>query len=62
MACFQFHINLQLSISSSEILIINRGGNILLMGLAFANGMPELFMFVVINAISILLALSFGIL
>ena len=39
--------------SSSDILIINRGGNVLLIGFAFADGMPELFLFVVINAISI---------
>ena len=39
--------------SSSDILIVNRDGNILLIGFAFADGMPELFMFVVINAISI---------
>ena len=39
--------------SSSDILIINRGGNILLIGFAFADGMPELFVFIVINAISI---------
>ena len=39
--------------SSSDILIVNRGGNILLIGFAFVDGMPELFMFVVINAVSI---------
>ena len=39
--------------SSSDILIVNRDGNILLIGFAFADGMPELFVFVVINAVSI---------
>ena len=39
--------------SSSDILIVNRGGNVLLIGFAFADGMPELLVFVVINAISI---------
>ena len=39
--------------SSSDILIVNKGGNILLIGFAFADGMPELFMFIVINAVSI---------
>ena len=39
--------------SSSDILIINRGGNVLDIGFAFVDGMPELLMFVVINAISI---------
>ena len=39
--------------SSSDILIINRGGNVLLIGFAFVDGMPELFVFIVINAISI---------
>ena len=38
--------------SSSDILIINNGGNVLLIGFALADGMPELFMFIVINAIS----------
>ena len=39
--------------SSSDILIINKGGNVLLIGFAFVDGIPELFVFVVINAISI---------
>ena len=39
--------------SSSDILIINKGRNILLIGFAFVDRMPELFMFVVINAVSI---------
>ena len=39
--------------SSSDILIINKGGNVLLIEFAFADGIPELLMFVVINAISI---------
>ena len=39
--------------SSSDILIVNRGGNILLIGFAFVDGMPELLMFIVVNAISI---------
>ena len=39
--------------SSSDILIVNKGGNVLLIGFAFADRMPELFMFVVINAVSI---------
>ena len=39
--------------SSSDILIINRGGNVLLIGFAFVDEMPELFVFVVINAVSI---------
>ena len=39
--------------SSSDILIMNKGGNVLLIGFAFLDGMPELFVFVVINAISI---------
>ena len=38
--------------SSSDILIINNGGNVLLTGFALADGMPELLMFIVINAIS----------
>ena len=39
--------------SSSDILIVNRGQNILLIGFAFVDGMPELLMFIVINAVSI---------
>ena len=39
--------------SSLDILIINRGGNVLLIGFALADGMPELLVFVVINAITI---------
>ena len=39
--------------SSSDILIINKGGNVLLIGFAFADGMPDLLMFIVINAVSI---------
>ena len=39
--------------SSSDILIINRGGNVLLIGFAFVDGMPELFVFIIINAVSI---------
>ena len=39
--------------SSSDILIVNKGGNILLIGFAFADGMPELLVFIVINAVSI---------
>ena len=39
--------------SSSDILIVNKGGNILLIGFPFVDGMPELFVFVVINAVSI---------
>ena len=38
--------------SSLDILIINNGGNVLLMGIALVDGMPELLMFVVINAVS----------
>ena len=39
--------------SSSVILIVNKGGNILLIEFAFADGMPELLVFLVINAVSI---------
>ena len=39
--------------SSFDILIINRGGNVLLIEFTFMDGMPELLMFVVINAVSI---------
>ena len=39
--------------SSPGILIINSGGNVLLIEFALAEGMPELLIFVVINAISI---------
>ena len=39
--------------SSSDILIANKGGNILCIGFAFVDGMPELFMFIVINTIGI---------
>ena len=39
--------------SSSGILIMNNGGNVLLIEFALAEGMPELLMFIVINAISI---------
>ena len=39
--------------SSSDILIINNGGNVQLIEIALAEGMPELLMFIVINAISI---------
>ena len=39
--------------SSSDILIINKGGNVLLIGFAFVDGMLELLVFVVINAVSI---------
>ena len=38
--------------SSSDIFIINNGGNVLLIGFALADGMPELLVFVVINAVS----------
>ena len=38
---------------SSGILIINNGGNVLLIEFALAEGMPELLMFIVINAVSI---------
>ena len=38
--------------SFSDILIINNGGNVLLIEFALADGMPELLMFIVINAIS----------
>ena len=38
--------------SSSDILIVNNGGNVLLIEFALADGMQELLMFVVINAIS----------
>ena len=33
--------------SSLDILIVNNGGNVLLIGFALADGMPELLMFVV---------------
>ena len=39
--------------SSSGILIVNNGGNILLIEFALVEGMPELLMFIVINAVSI---------
>ena len=39
--------------SSSGILIVNNGGNVLLIEYALADEMPELLMFVVINAVSI---------
>ena len=39
--------------SSSDVLIINKGGNVLLIGFVFADGIPELFVFVVINVVSI---------
>ena len=39
--------------SSSGILIINNSGNVLLIEFALAEGMPELLVFIVINAISI---------
>ena len=39
--------------SSSDILIVNNGGNVLLIGFALVDGMPELLVFVVINAVSI---------
>ena len=53
-------INCMLSIScksstifySSGILIVNNGGNVLLIEFALAEGMPELLMFIVINAVS----------
>ena len=46
--------NCMLSISScSGILIMNNGGNVLLIEFALAEGMPELLMFVVLDAISI---------
>ena len=38
--------------SSSDILIINNGGNVLLIGFALAYGLQELLVFIVINAIS----------
>ena len=44
--------------SSSGILIVNNGGNALLIEFALAEGMPELLMFIVINAISSLHCLS----
>ena len=61
MIIITYTINCMLSISrkssaifsSSDILIVNRGGNILLIGFAFADGMPELLVFIVINAVSI---------
>ena len=39
--------------SSSGILIMHNGGNVLLIEFALVEGMPELLMFVVINAVSI---------
>ena len=39
--------------SSSDTLIVNKDENVLLIRFAFVDGMPELFMFIVINAISI---------
>ena len=39
--------------SSSDILIVNRDGSVLLLGFDFVDGMPELFVFIDINAISI---------
>ena len=46
---------LSISCKSSTIciLIVNNGGNVLLVEFALAEGMPELLMFIVINAISI---------
>ena len=38
--------------SSLDILIINSSGNVLLIGFALVDGMTELLVFVVINAIS----------
>ena len=38
--------------SSLDILIANSGGNVLLIGFSLADGMPELLVFLVINAIS----------
>ena len=38
--------------SSSGIFIINNGGNVLLIEFALAEGMPELLVFIVMNAIS----------
>ena len=37
---------------SSDILIVNNGGNVLLIEFALVEGMPELLMFIVINAVS----------
>ena len=39
--------------SSSDILIVNKGGSVLLIGFAFADEIPELFVFIAINSISI---------
>ena len=39
--------------SSLDILFVNTSGNVLLIGFALVDGMPELLGFVVINAISI---------
>ena len=39
--------------SSSDILIVNQGENVLLIVFTFADGMPESLVFVVINCISI---------
>ena len=39
--------------SSLGILIINNGGNVLLIEFASSEGMPELLVFVVVNAVSI---------
>ena len=44
--------------SSSDILIVNKGGNVLIIEFALADGMPELLIFIVINAISIACARS----
>ena len=49
----QFPVSLQLSVLLSGILIVNNGGNVLLIEFALVEGMPELLMFVVINAVSI---------
>ena len=38
--------------SSSGILIVNNDGNVLLIEFALAEGMPELLVFIVINAVS----------
>ena len=37
--------------SSLDILIVNNGGSVLLIEFALVDGMPELLMFIVINAI-----------
>ena len=41
------------SIESKYNIIINNGGNVLFIEFALAEGMPELLMFIVINAVSI---------